>query len=337
MPRAVDRRPVRSAGQWSAKHPVAPARRRWTATWRSTGSPARLRALRRFGLDLCLGHIVSAVDDSDAKDAQDAEPVYIGRLGLTDRAGRRLLLDWRSPAAEPFFGATHANPMGLASRRRYRWTLGRISDYWDEVFTPDGFAGHAAVARRPVGVHRQPGQQPVGPDARRPRHHPGRSGRHHPRGLARARWSSTAVRAPARPSSHCTARRTCSTPTLASVITAAASCSSARTSRTWPTSPTSCPASARRVCRPAPCGTSSPRAPRPQAETDPHVAQLKASRRLVRRSRRPSGSTRSRPRKGMTVTTDWADVWLSAADWAEAFESTGSRYAAQRGAGPDLG
>ena len=97
---------------------------------------ARLRALRRFGLDLCLGHMVST---------DDPEPVYIGRLGLTDRAGRRLLIDWRSPVAEPFFGATHANPMGLASRRRYRWTRGRISDYWDEVFTADGLEGHAAL------------------------------------------------------------------------------------------------------------------------------------------------------------------------------------------------
>jgi DNA helicase IV len=97
---------------------------------------ARLRALRRYGLDLCLGHMVGA---------DNPEPVYIGRQGLTDSAGRRLLLDWRSPAAEPFFGATHANPMGLASRRRYRWTRGRISDYWDEVFTPDGFEGHHAA------------------------------------------------------------------------------------------------------------------------------------------------------------------------------------------------
>ena len=137
---------------------------------------ARLRALRRFGLDLCLGHIVSA---------GNPEPVYVGRLGLTDSAGRRLLLDWRSPAAEPFFGATHANPMGLASRRRYRWTRGRISDYWDEVFTADGFARARRRARRPVRLHRQPGQQPVGPDARRARHHPGRPGRHHPRGIPR--------------------------------------------------------------------------------------------------------------------------------------------------------
>lgn len=96
----------------------------------------RLRALRRFGLDLCLGHMVAA---------DGSGPLYVGRLGLTDSTGRRLLLDWRSPAAEPFFGATHADPMGLASRRRYRWTGGRISDYWDEVFAPEGFAGHAAL------------------------------------------------------------------------------------------------------------------------------------------------------------------------------------------------
>ncbi len=97
---------------------------------------ARLRVLRRFGLDLCLGRILGA---------DDPEPVYVGRVGLTDNVGRRLLVDWRSPAAEPFFAATHANPMGLASRRRYRWTRGRVGDYWDEVFTSDRLVGHAAL------------------------------------------------------------------------------------------------------------------------------------------------------------------------------------------------
>ena len=232
---------------------------------------ARLRALRRFGLDLCLGHIVGA---------DDPEPVYIGRLGLTDSTGRRLLLDWRSPAAEPFFGATHANPMGLVSRRRYRWTRGRISDYWDEVFTA-GRVRRARRARRPVRVHRQPGQQPVGPDARRARHHPGRPGRDHPGGISAARSSSTAARARGRPSSPCTARPTSSTPIRASVTTAAACCSSARTSPTWPTSPTCSPASARRACRPAPCETSSPRAPTAAIEADPEVARLKSSADLV--------------------------------------------------------
>lgn len=96
---------------------------------------SRLRTLRRFGLDLCLGRMVT----------DEEERTYVGRLGLTDRSGRRLLVDWRSPAAEPFFGATHAHPMGLASRRRYRWADGRISDYWDEVFTPEGLTSRAAL------------------------------------------------------------------------------------------------------------------------------------------------------------------------------------------------
>ena len=97
---------------------------------------ARLRALSRFDLDLCLGRI---------DNAESHEPLYIGRLGLTDGEGRRLLIDWRSPAAKPFFGATHANPMGLAGRRRYRWTRGQVSDYWDEAFTEDGLHGDAAL------------------------------------------------------------------------------------------------------------------------------------------------------------------------------------------------
>jgi hypothetical protein len=124
---------------------------------------ARLRTLRRYGLDLCLGRMVSAGDaaatatatgtgtgntpvaNAPTEPSPHPEPVYIGRLGLTDSRGGRLLLDWRSPAAEPFFGATHANPMGLVSRRRYRWTQGHIIDYWDEVFTPEALIGHAAL------------------------------------------------------------------------------------------------------------------------------------------------------------------------------------------------
>jgi hypothetical protein len=97
---------------------------------------ARLRTLRRHDLDLCLGHVVR--DDT-------ADPVYVGRLGLTDDAGRQLLVDWRSPAAEPFFAATHARPLGLLSRRRYRWSGGRVVDYWDEVFTEAGLTTHAAL------------------------------------------------------------------------------------------------------------------------------------------------------------------------------------------------
>ena len=97
---------------------------------------SRIRMLSRFGLDVCLGRMVVDGDD---------EPVYVGRLSLADRDGTRLLIDWRAPAAEPFFAATHGNPMGLVSRRRYRWTRGKVTDYWDEVFTADGLEHGAAL------------------------------------------------------------------------------------------------------------------------------------------------------------------------------------------------
>ena len=96
---------------------------------------ARLRALRRYGLDLCLGRMLN----------EQGEAVYVGRVGLRDGAGRQLLVDWRSPAAAPFFAATQAHTMGLRSRRRYRWTDGRITDYWDEILSPAGLTDTAAL------------------------------------------------------------------------------------------------------------------------------------------------------------------------------------------------
>ncbi|MFB7251163.1 RNA polymerase recycling motor ATPase HelR [Microbacterium sp. NPDC056234] len=96
---------------------------------------ARLSVLRRYGIDLCLGRMVP----------EHGRPVYIGRVGLSDADGEPLLVDWRAPASEPFFAASHGDPMGLASRRRYRWTGRRISDYWDEVFSADGLENRAAL------------------------------------------------------------------------------------------------------------------------------------------------------------------------------------------------
>lgn len=96
---------------------------------------ADLRVLQRFGLDVCLGRVVH----------EDGRPMWIGRIGLTGEDGARLLVDWRAPAAEPFFAATHADPMGLVGRRRYRWGGGRIRDFWDEAFTDEGLASSTAL------------------------------------------------------------------------------------------------------------------------------------------------------------------------------------------------
>ncbi|WP_329137948.1 AAA family ATPase [Streptomyces sp. NBC_01476] len=268
----------------------------------------RLRALRRFGLDLCLGHIVTA---------GDPEPVYIGRLGLTDSAGRRLLLDWRSPAAEPFFAATHANPMGLVSRRRYRWTRGRISDYWDEVFTADGLEGHAALddqsafiaslggnrsARmRDVLATIQADQDAViragsrgtlvvdgGPGTGKTvvaLHRAAHLLYSDPR-LGRRRGGVLFVGphqpylayvADVLPSLGEEGVKTCTLRDLVAEGAAAA------------------------------------------AETDPGVAALKASADLVKAIEPAVGIYEEPPTEGMTVETHWSDLWLSPDDWAAAF------------------
>jgi DNA polymerase III delta prime subunit len=92
---------------------------------------AQQRTLDRYGLDLCVGRVTYAT----ATRADSVAHLYIGRTGMTDATGRRLLVDWRAPAAEPYFSATPARPMGVAVRRRYRFTGGRVSDYWDEALS----------------------------------------------------------------------------------------------------------------------------------------------------------------------------------------------------------
>lgn len=96
---------------------------------------ARLGVLERFDLDICLGRMTPT----------RGEPIYIGRTGLAADDGTRLLIDWRTPAAEPYFAATMENPRGIISRRRYRWTDGRVSDYWDEALIPAAFDGAASL------------------------------------------------------------------------------------------------------------------------------------------------------------------------------------------------
>ena len=156
--------------------------------------------------------------------------MYVGRLGLTGVDGRRLLIDWRSPASAPFFGATHAQPMGLVSRRRYRWSRGRVTDYWDEVFTAEGLEGNAALDDQSafiagLGADRSPRMRDVlgtiqaDQDA-----------------IIRAGSGGALVvdggPGTGRPSWRCTAPPTCSTPIRGSATDAAASCSSDRTART---------------------------------------------------------------------------------------------------------
>jgi AAA domain len=271
---------------------------------------ARLRVLRRFGLDLCLGHMVRA---------DHPEPVYIGRLGLTERGGRRLLIDWRSPAAEPFFGATHANPMGLASRRRYRWARGRVSDYWDEVFTLDGLEGHAALDDQSAFITSLGGSRSA-----RMRDVLGTIAADQD-AIIRA-GSAGALVVDGGPGTgktvvalHRAAYLLYSDPRLGHrrgdvLFVGPSQHYLAYVSDVLP----SLGEEGVQTCT---LRDLVPEGAAAAIETDPQVARLKSSADLVQAIEPAVRFYERPPAEGMTVATPWSDIWLSASDWAEAFEA----------------
>ncbi len=58
---------------------------------------------------------------------------YIGRAGLPDDEGGRLLVDWRAPAARPFYQATAADPSGVLRRRHILTHLRKVRSIEDDV------------------------------------------------------------------------------------------------------------------------------------------------------------------------------------------------------------
>ena len=121
----------------------ARAKDRYRAALRGTGGTlvdrdAEVRALakqmQRLNVadpGLCFGRL----------DTVSGERSYIGRIGLFDEKNEYhpLLLDWRAPAARPFYVATAASPENMRRRRQFH-TLGRrVVDFTDEVLgRPDG-------------------------------------------------------------------------------------------------------------------------------------------------------------------------------------------------------
>ncbi|XVV00327.1 RNA polymerase recycling motor ATPase HelR [Actinosynnema sp. CA-248983] len=73
-------------------------------------------------------------------DTVDGVRSYIGRIGLFDEDDEYepVLLDWRAPAARPFYTATGANPEGMRRRRQFHTRGRRVLEFTDEAFGRPG-------------------------------------------------------------------------------------------------------------------------------------------------------------------------------------------------------
>ncbi|MBP2479710.1 DNA helicase IV [Crossiella equi] len=142
----LDRERARAEEQLDRERAAGDSLGRWqrdtaVATWRR-----RITQLREAERGLCFGRL----------DLLDGTGTHIGRIGLFEEdEGEALLVDWRAPAARPFYCATAANP-GDVLRRRHFHTRGRqLVDYHDDVLSgvgvPDADSALMAALRAPRG------------------------------------------------------------------------------------------------------------------------------------------------------------------------------------------
>lgn len=108
----------------------------------------RLSQLSAVEHGLCFGRL----------DLDSGETFHIGRVGLFDEENdyEPLLIDWRAPAARPFYLATAASRDGVRRRRHLHTKWRKVVDYEDEVLDLDaadessdlGLAGEATLLAR---------------------------------------------------------------------------------------------------------------------------------------------------------------------------------------------
>ena len=83
-------------------------------------------------------------------DLAEGDRRYIGRIGILDDTSdyEALLVDWRAPAARPFYIATAFSPEGVLRRRHIRTRQRKVTGVDDEVLDigPDGEAGQERAA-----------------------------------------------------------------------------------------------------------------------------------------------------------------------------------------------
>ncbi|WP_434743932.1 HelD family protein [Micromonospora sp. SH-82] len=123
---------------------------RLTQALRSTGGTLQDRSQRDSSVQMYTEQVdqYAVVENGLAfgrLDTDDDGRHYIGRIGIFDPSDDYdpLLMDWRAPAARPFYLATAANPQGVRRRRHLRTRRRTVVGLDDEVLdlataTPNG-------------------------------------------------------------------------------------------------------------------------------------------------------------------------------------------------------
>ena len=67
-------------------------------------------------------------------DERDGEHWYIGRRHVEDERADPVVVEWRTPVAEPFYQARPGDPRGLVRRRHLMVEARRVLSIADDVF-----------------------------------------------------------------------------------------------------------------------------------------------------------------------------------------------------------
>ncbi|MER7079659.1 DNA helicase IV [Saccharopolyspora kobensis] len=128
-----------------------------TAVERDVDVRALAREAKRLDVadnGLCFGRL----------DSISGERSHIGRIGIFDEDDdyEPLLLDWRAPAARPFYTATGANPENMRRRRQFHTRGRELTGFTDEVLgRPGGDAQGDAALLAAVNAPRGEGMRDI--------------------------------------------------------------------------------------------------------------------------------------------------------------------------------
>ena len=86
---------------------------------------------------LVFGRLDLGSDTGDGADRADRETRYVGRLGVRDDEYEPLVIDWRAPAAAPFYRSTPVEPMGVLRRRVLRCKGSDVIGIEDDLMVPE--------------------------------------------------------------------------------------------------------------------------------------------------------------------------------------------------------